>query len=79
MMCGALQSSESIEMLEFAFAHRRFDLGDAAWGELVRDRIAVCLAHGNGMSLDDAPTLSELAAQYKDEIDKLCADCAIYW
>ncbi|HIX93008.1 MAG TPA: hypothetical protein H9681_09025 [Firmicutes bacterium] len=79
MMCGALQSSESIEMLEFAFAHRRFDLGDAAWGELVRDRIAVCLAHGNGMSLDDAPTLSELAARYKVEIDKLCADCAIYW
>ena len=71
--------AESIEMLEFAFAHRGFDLGDAAWGDVVRDRIAGCLMHGNGYSAYDAPTLSELAAQYKDEIDKLCADCAIYW
>ena len=71
--------AESSEMLEFAFAHRGFDLGDAAWGDVVRDRIAECLMHGNGYSAYDAPTLSELAAQYKDEIDKLCADCAIYW
>ncbi len=71
--------AESIEMLEFAFAHRGFDLGDAAWGDVVRDRIAECLMHGNGYSAYDAPTLSELAARYKDEIDKLCADCAIYW
>ena len=71
--------AESIEMLEFAFAHRGFDLGDAAWGDVVRDQIAECLMHGNGFSAYDAPTLSELAARYKDEIDKLCADCAIYW
>ncbi len=68
------RDEDSLFMLDIAFAGRRFDLGDAAWGDVVRDRFAACLVHNNGMSAYDAPTLSELAAQYKDEIDKLCAD-----
>ena len=68
------RDDDSAFMVDIALAGRRFDLGDAAWGDVVRDRIAGCLMHGNGYSAYDAPTLSELAAQYKDEIDKLCAD-----
>ena len=79
LMSRYSRDSESAFMLDIAFAGRRFDLADAAWGDVVRDRIAECLMHGNGYSAYDAPTLSELAARYKDEIDKLCADCAIYW
>lgn len=68
------RDDDSAFMVDIALAGRRFDLGDAAWGELVRDRFAECLMHGNGYSAYDAPTLSELTAEYKDEIDKLCAD-----
>lgn len=68
------RDSESAFMVDIAFAGRRFDLGDAAWGDVVRDRIAGCLMHGNGDTFDGIPTLSELTAQYKDEVDKLCAE-----
>ena len=74
LMSRYSRDSESAFMLDIAFAGRRFDLGDAAWGDVVRDRIAGCLVHNNGISAYDAPTLSELAAQYKDELDRLCAD-----
>ena len=68
------RDEDSIFMLDIALAGRRFDLGDAAWGDVVRDRIAGCLMHGNGDTFDGIPTLSELTAQYKDEVDKLCAE-----
>ena len=68
------RDEDSLFMLDIALAGRRFDLGDAAWGDVVRDRFAACLVHNNGISAYNAPTLSELAAEYKDEIDKLCAD-----
>ncbi len=68
------RDEDSLFMLDIALAGRRFDLGDAAWGDVVRDRIAVCLEHNNGISADDAPTPSELAAPYQNELDRLCAD-----
>lgn len=68
------RDDDSAFMVDIALAGRRFDLGDAAWGDVVRDRIAECLMHGNGYSAYDAPTLSELAAQYQNELDRLCAD-----